>query len=167
METAWANPQRLDRATSAPGSFGGTVAGEDHVFITLMRPSYASPQRERGTVSMRIPTSALPLVGAGAGLLFGAIAGLPAAGFLTLTGVPPDGGWPMEMRTLMSGVLAGAIVGVCRAMDRCLTEPSAEIMPRCQGFGSADSRRNEALPDRRAPVPRYGRAHRPTWPRSG
>jgi len=115
---------------------------------------------------MRIPTIALPLVGVGAGLLLSAVAGLSAVTLLVLTGVLPDGGWTLAMRTLTSGALAGAIVGICRATDRWLTEPFTGTTPKHHGYGSGVSRHTGALLDRRGPIPWCGRADRPTWPRS-
>jgi hypothetical protein len=66
---------------------------------------------------MRIPTIILPLLGAGGGLLLGSVYALVFLLLCALTGTPTDPALRMAEWGVLCGVIAGALVGTCRAID--------------------------------------------------
>jgi hypothetical protein len=78
---------------------------------------------------VRIPTVALPFVGAAGGLMLAGAAGLIGTGFLLLTGVPPDNALALASWGAVCGSLTGVILGLYRTIDRCLTASPVEGHP--------------------------------------
>jgi hypothetical protein len=72
---------------------------------------------------VRIPSVALPAVGAVVGAAAGGGFGAVVGGVWALTGAPGEKAFALALWVLLSGAGAGAILGLCRALDRWLTDP--------------------------------------------
>ena len=97
---------------------------------------------------MRIPTIVLPAAAAGGGLLIAGVAGLACAALWALLGASPDRAFALAVRCAVCGTLAGAIVGMYRAIDRWQSQSAAEVRSRRDEAREGDSWRNGARTER-------------------
>jgi hypothetical protein len=72
---------------------------------------------------MRVRTGALPFVGAAGGAVLGGAYATVLGAIWALTGAPPERALDLAGFLALSGFATGAVLGVCRALDRWLTDP--------------------------------------------
>jgi hypothetical protein len=77
-------------------------------------------------IAVRIPTVSLPLVGAGIGCLAAGVSGLAGAGLCILTGTAPACAFVLAAWAVCCGGVVGFVLGLIRAIDRWVSDDSAD-----------------------------------------